>query len=272
MERVARRVMRILAAYRESGAPTAAASLAYFLLLSLFPVLLVINHIIGGLHSDLRALIGPVSPLLPRPLPGLLDALLSRAAEGRSPLLFWAALLTAVSSGSAGLRAIFRVMDSLYHRPAPAPLNRGIQSALLSLLLLLTVYLSVAVILTGDWFFMLLQENLPARLASALALGDLSRLWRPLRYALLFCAVLLLVLTVYRAGAPREVTMRRLMAAAALSALAMAACSAVFSGVVDMSARYTLLYGALASMVTLMVWLYWCGYILLFGAVVVSCL
>ena len=52
----------------------------------------------------------------------------------------------------------------------------------------------------------------------------------------------------------------------------MAACSAVFSGVVGVSARYALLYGALASLVTLMVWLYWCGYILLFGAVVVSCL
>ncbi|MDO4865241.1 MAG: YhjD/YihY/BrkB family envelope integrity protein [Clostridia bacterium] len=272
MERVPRRVSRILAAYRESGAPTAAASLAYFLLMSLFPVLLCVNHVVGGFHSNLRALIEPVAPLLPGPLPGLIFAFLDRAAEGRSPLLFWAALLAAISSGSAGLRTILRVMDGLYHRPAPAPIRRAIQSALLSLLLLLAVYLSVAVILTGNWFFALLRDRLPTRLFSALALGDISRLWCPLRYALLFCAVLLLVLTVYRAGTPRSVPPRRLLAAAALSALAMAACSALFSGVVGMSARYALLYGALASLVTVMVWLYWCGYILLFGAVVTSCL
>lgn len=272
MERVACRVKRVLAAYRESGAPTAAASLAYFLLLSLFPVLLCVNYVVGSFHRDLRTLIEPVVPLLPGPVPGLLFAFLDRAAEGRSPIVFWAALLAAISSGSAGLRAILRVMDGLYRRPAPAPVKRGVQSALLSLLLLLAVYLSVAVILTGDWFFALLQNRLPTRLVSMLALGTVSRLWVPLRYALLFCAVLLLVLTVYRAGTPRDVPMIKLLAAASLSALAMAVCSALFSGVVGMSARYALLYGALASLVTVMVWLYWCGYILLFGTVVTSCL
>ena len=48
----------------------------------------------------------------------------------------------------------------------------------------------------------------------------------------------------------------------------MAACSAVFSWFIGMSSRYALVYGSLASLVILLVWLYLCGNILLLGAVV----
>ena len=39
------------------------------------------------------------------------------------------------------------------------------------------------------------------------------------------------------------------------------------SRAIDFSARYSLVYGSLASMVILMVWLYFCGNILIMGSV-----
>ena len=53
-----------------------------------------------------------------------------------------------------------------------------------------------------------------------------------------------------------------------LAALAMVAASAVFSWFIGMSSRYALVYGSLASLIILLVWLYLCGNILLLGAVV----
>ena len=53
-----------------------------------------------------------------------------------------------------------------------------------------------------------------------------------------------------------------------LSALAMVACSVLFSWFIDMSSRYSLVYGSLASLIILLVWLYFCGNILVIGAVV----
>ena len=49
----------------------------------------------------------------------------------------------------------------------------------------------------------LLEGRLPEALARLLPLAALGRLWAWLRYLLLFCFVLLLVLMVYRAGTPR---------------------------------------------------------------------
>ena len=90
-----------------------------------------------------------------------------------------------------------------------------------------------------------------------------------MRYLLLFCFVLLLVLIVYRAGTPRG-AMRRpvVLLSSLLAALAIAGASVLFSWFIGMSSRYALVYGSLASLIILLVWLYLCGNLLLLGAVV----
>ena len=81
--------------------------------------------------------------------------------------------------------------------------------------------------------------------------------------------MLVLVLAVYRLGTPlpfRRRT-RTLYLTALLSAAALVACSVLFSWFIGMSSRYSLVYGSLASLIILLVWLYFCGNILLVGAV-----
>ena len=134
---------------------------------------------------------------------------------------------------------------------------------------LLTIYLSVVVIFTGEWFFWLLEEQLPRYMIEHIPLSALSGLWRWMRYLLLFCFVLMLVLMVYRAGTPRHVMGKRvLLLSSLLTAAAIAAASVVFSWFIGMSSRYALVYGSLASLIILLVWLYLCGNLLLLGAVV----
>ena len=59
-----------------------------------------------------------------------------------------------------------------------------------------------------------------------------------------------------------------MLAVSSFTALAMVACSGLFSWFIGMSSRYALVYGSLASLIILLVWLYFCGNILLLGAVV----
>lgn len=126
----------------------------------------------------------------------------------------------------------------------------------------------MVVIFTGDWFFGLLQTHLPPRVVELIPLQALSGLWRWTRYLLLFFFFLLLVLVIYRVGTPRDRAGRRIVRGAALLAsLAMVACSVLFSWFIGLSSRYTLVYGSLASLIILLVWLYFCGNILLLGAI-----
>ena len=54
---------------------------------------------------------------------------------------------------------------------------------------------------------------------------------------------------------------------ALLASGALAVASGIFAVVVSHSARYSLIYGSLASMIIMLVWLYLCGNILILGNV-----
>ena len=169
-----------------------AAALSYFLILTLFPLLMCINYFIGLFHLDLEQLVRGLDQVLPDEALTVIVEYLGYVSQAQSPALLLASLATIVLSASAGMRTLFQAMDELYQARRRTPFRRMVASVVLSLLFLLTIYLSVVVIFTGDWFF-----------------------W-----------------------------------------------------FIGMSSRYALVYGSLASLVILLVWLYLCGNILLLGAVV----
>jgi membrane protein len=262
-------VLEAVNAYTRVGVARSAAALSYFLILTIFPLLLCLNHFIGRFHLNLEQILTALNQVLPSDALSILTDYLRYVSSSQSSGLFWAGLITIVISASAGLRTLLQTMDELYQVENGHPVGRFCFSILLSLLFLLTFYLSVVVIFTGDWFFGLLERNLPQRLMQLISLSALSPLWLWMRYLLLFCFVLLLVLVVYRAGAPRRLVGNRTIFFTALcTALIMVAASVLFSWFIGMSSRYALVYGSLASMIILLVWLYLCGNILLLGAVV----
>ncbi len=255
--------------YLRVGASRSAAALSYFLILTLFPLVVCVNYFIGLFHLDLENFLSSLDQLLPDEVLVILIDYLGYVSGSQSQALLLASLVTILISASAGLRTLLATMDELHGRTDTRPVRRAVFSVVLSALFLLTVYLSMVVIFTGEWFFWLLEEHLPVRVKELLPLAALSGLWRWMRYLLLFCFVLLLVLLVYRAGTPRGamrlpvVALSSLLAAAAISAA-----SVMFSWFIDMSSRYALVYGSLASLIILLVWLYLCGNLLLLGAVV----
>ena len=255
--------------YLEMGAPRAAAALSYFLILTLFPLLVCVNYFIGLFHLDLENLLLSLDQFLPDEVLLVMRDYLGYVAGSQSRALLLASLVTILISASAGLRTLLAAMDGLHGVKNTHAVRRVVLSVALSALFLLTIYLSVVVIFTGEWFFWLLEEQLPRYMIEHIPLSALSGLWRWMRYLLLFCFVLMLVLIVYRAGTPRG-AMRRpvVLLSSLLAAVAIVGASVLFSWFIGMSSRYALVYGSLASLIILLVWLYLCGNLLLLGAVV----
>ena len=84
---------------------------------------------------------------------------------------------------------------------------------------------------------------------------------------LLFLLVFLFVMLVYRMSAPRGRPRPPVLAGAMLAAVALVVASVFFSWFIGLSSRYSLVYGSLASVIILLVWLYLCGNILILGNV-----
>ena len=243
--------------------PRAAAALSYYFVLSVFPLVICINAFLGLAHGDLQPFLLSLARVLPREALELVRDYVDYAGSHTSPALLYAALPAILLSASAALRVLLDTMDELFDHPRDTGVRRIAVSVLFSLLFLVMVYLSILVILSGDWLFHWLEQVLVLP-AGILAVTDL---WGRLRYVLLLCIVILMVMTLYRIGTPRQATRTiPMLACALLASAALVVTSAVFSWLVGMSSRYSLLYGSLASLIILLVWLFLCGMILLLGA------
>lgn len=239
-----------------------AAELAYFLTLTVFPILICVNALCSRFHVDLTHLLDSLDTFLPAGVAGVLRDYLGYLSVNESSAMLTAGLFTAVLLASAAVRALMNIMEEIYGSASFRGLWRMLASVVIAVLLLVTIYLSIVVLVTGNWFFSLIEdffhlEHLLERFA----------LWQWMKYLLLFGMIFLVILLLYRACLPLGKPRPPVVTGAFLASVALAAASGLFSYFIGLSARYSLVYGSLASVMILLVWLYLCGHILILGNV-----
>ena len=245
--------------YLDRRCGRSAAELAYFLVLSLFPALVVVSAFVGMLRLDLVTALEWAGQFIPARALTLLEEYLQYVTVNESRGLFWAGLAGTVTSASAAFRALMVNSSELYGRDSLSPARRFTLSILFSLLFPGVIYLSILVVLTGNWFLWLVQVwfHLPL----------LSGLWNWARFLLLFFLTLAFLACFYRAITPKGPRRPPVLPGSILTAVALTGASLLFSWFISLSSRFSLVYGSLASVVILMVWLYLCGSVLLAGNV-----
>ena len=232
-----------------------AGNAAFFLLLSCCPLailLLALLEVLPVAGEDVQALL---RQLVPAPLHGLLSALLGELRGGRSPALLSASALVAIWSASRGALSILRGLNAVLGvRKTRGYLARRVLSVLGTLVTLALLVLTLALGVFGRT----LAERLPLpELLSAL----LRRL--PLCGAALLWAFFILL---YRWLPDERQPFRRVWAGALAAAGGWVGFSAAFSFYVNHFCGYAALYGGLATLLLAMLWLYWCVWIVLAGA------
>ncbi len=240
-----------------------AAELAYFLILSFFPALICINAVIGTLDLDVVSLLERAAVIIPDAALAVLTEYVRYITVNQSAALVTGGVVMTLFSASAAMRSLMNVMDDIYGRKSYSGLWQIVASVAFSVLFLLTIYLSLVVVLTGSWFFHML-ESLIHRIP-ALEGVRLPWDWQWMRFLILFFLVLLFVLVLYRATAPRGRPRPPIFTGALLCSAALVLFSVLFSYFIGLSSRYSLVYGSLASVMILLVWLYLCGNILILG-------
>lgn len=260
--RPVRLVVRMTSIYFVKDVPRSAAALAYFLTLTIFPILICVNAFFSRLHLNLVRLLQDLSRFLPAGVAAILTEYLNYLSANQSPGMFIAGVAGTIFLASAAVRALMSSIKDVYGSTSFTGPWQLLASVGISILLLIAVYLSVFVVLTGNWFFNLIGEvfhleNLLQRFGA----------WQSVKYILLFGMIFLVILLLYRFSLPLGKPRPPVVAGAFLASVALAAASALFSYFISLSTRYSLVYGSLASVMILLVWLYLCGNILILGSV-----
>ncbi len=248
------------------GVSRAAAELAYFLILSFFPAIICINAVIGTLHLDVLSLLDKAVDVIPSGAMAVITEYVRYVTINQSGTMLAAGATMMLFSASAAMRSLMNVMDDIYGKKSYTGIWQIVASVAFSVLFLLAIYLSVVVLLTGNWFFDLLKELL--RRFPRLEGVRLPWQWQWMRFIVLFCFLLMVVMLIYKATAPRGRPRPPVLIGAFLASAALVLFSMLFSYFIGLSSRYSLVYGSLASVVILLVWLYLCGNIVILGSCV----
>lgn len=240
-----------------------AAELAYFLVLTFFPILICVSAFVSKLNLDMNALLEEASYVLPQGVVVIFRDYLGYIDTHQSNAMLVAGVAMSAVFASAAVRGLMNVMHEIYGRATFLGLRQLVASFVFSILLLITIYLSITVVVTGNWFFRMLGQLL--NLDDLVAQADT---WQWVKYLLLTALVFLFILLLYRFAAPLSHPRPPVIPGALLAAVALTVASMIFSAFMEHSARYSLVYGSLTSVIILLVWLYLCGNVLIVGGLV----
>lgn len=246
--------------YFDCRGPQAAACLSYFVLLTIFPILICVSSILGLVDIDIVSLSADLENILPQAALNVIRGYLSYVSMHQSAGLFFAGLAACWLSAAAAFRTIARVIIDVYEDVSQSMVRGVVNSILFPFALLLTLDLSIIVVVTGGRTLASLAQRFPF-------LNNVLQLWSWSRYVVLFAVFLLFVLAVLNLASPKGTPRVPMLVSGLVSAFALVVSSAMFSWFIGLSSRYSLVYGSLMSLIVLLVWLYLCGQILFLGVV-----
>lgn len=256
-------VSDVVGLYFSCRVSRAAAELAYFLVLTFFPILICISAFVSKLNLEMSTLLEEASYVLPQEVLVIFQDYLGYIDTHQSDAMLVAGVLMSAVFASAAVRGLMNVMHEIYGRATFLGVRQLVASFVFSILLLVTIYLSITVVVTGNWFFRMVGQLL--RLEDLVAQVDT---WQWSKYLLLIALVFLFILLLYRFAAPLSHPRPPVIPGALLAAVALTIASMIFSTFMEHSTRYSLVYGSLTSVIILLVWLYLCGNILIVGGLI----
>lgn len=251
-------IKRMVYRYFSDGIPQAAAELSYFLLFSMFPLLMFVNSMLAQLDLSIEDA-APVLEMLPRSLQQLINGYLLQLSgmPSFSPMLIGIGLTLYFLSRA--VRSMMRTVNDIFH----VEVSRGmVREVLISLGItagfLVSVVCSFVLVVAGRMLLRLLPRVLPVPQA-ALDLTRDAGFWVMIAFIFVF-------LMLFNRVVPNlHLKFREVWPGALFSLVAWILVSWAFSFYVDNLARYSVLYGSLGAIIVLMLWLYIVSMILLMG-------
>ena len=237
-----------------------AAAFSYYVTMSVFPFLILVSIIVAPFEIHLETIPAALENFIPAGIISVLKSHLNYINRNNTDLMMWSAVLFLSTSASGAMRVLMNIMADIHGKSRYSFFVGIFVSLVMALAVLLFIYLSCFIIVMGRWVIELLDEHFVN-----IAFTDL---WIWLRYLILFPIMFLFVVMIYSVTTPKDKKNFRKSVGALAASVVMVITSIGFSWVMSITNRYTLVYGSLASVVILMIWLFACGIILICGNVI----
>lgn len=235
-----------------------AASAAFFIFLSLIPMLLLICAMIPFTRLTENNLITAVTEVLPTSLvPFAINMIME--VYNKSPAVISVTAIVAIWSAAKGILAIMRALNAINRvEETRNYIVLRLWASVYTLIMLVTVVLSLLIMVFGNVLVNFLLQDIPN-------LRYFFELLMSIRFMFVWIILTLLFMMLYTFIPNKKIKFRMQMPGALFAGVVWSAFSWGFSMYVDYFNAFDM-YGSLSTIVMVMLWLYICMYILMIGA------
>ncbi|MFJ5792425.1 YihY/virulence factor BrkB family protein [Lysinibacillus sp. NPDC097162] len=238
------------------------AQLAYFFLLSFFPLLIFLVTLLPYLNLETTQVYSFLVNLMPDEVYRLIESTLNEVLTNRNSSLLSIGVLGTIWSASKGINALIRALNKAYDTEGRVGfVDRG-----LSLVFTIALVIVIAVALLLPVF----GQQIGHFLFSIVSIEDeFESLWRNIRWSMPPLLIFLLLMAIYWL-VPNTSPRLKIMGVwpgAIFSTLAWLVVTYGFSFYISNFGNYSATYGSIGGVIILMLWLYFTGMIIIFGGV-----
>ncbi len=260
MQRAKRIFALWLKRIKESDINAGSVRIAYFVTLSLFPMLLTVGTLLPYFHISAAVLDPLVNSVVPEPLLETIRPILDRALQTANGGLLTLGIVVTIWSASAGMKHVQAGVDCAYgicksRRYLPARFASIISFIVVILLLLIyMVAYSFGEALIQDW------------MAAFDWTDQVEHSFQSLKLAVPFLTLFVIFILIYKFTPNIKHRFRDVLAGSLFATLCVIALVQIYALYLRFSTKALSAYGILSAFFVLLIWIRLLGYVILLGA------
>lgn len=252
-------IRRMLGRYFTDKVGQSAAELAYYLMFSLFPLLIFLNAVLSTLNFSPQYLLDKLNIVLPQEVVDIFTEYMEYISGLKSDVLLYAGLFLTVLM-------LFRAVNSLtgsvmtVYRIRHSGVLHYFSVLIFCLLLMVAIFLFLLIIIFSG--------NILSGLGKYLYIPPIFlQIWDILRLFLVPLCMLLILWAFYHMVGRGQYQRRQSLPGAVLALVLWISMTLGFSFYVANMGNYSFLYGSLSTIMVLMLWLWLTGVVLIMGGI-----
>lgn len=235
------------------------AQAAFFIIISFFPFVMFLLTMIQSLYTE-STLMRTFTDIIPGAFDAYVISIIDEIYDKTSGTIISVTALTTLWSASRAFLAIVRGLNSIYDIDESRNYFKlRIIATIYTFVFALMLIVSLGFLVFGNRIYIEISTRFPV-------LNDLALLIISLRTIVGLCVLAIFFTILYVSVPDRKSGVWREVPGALLAAVGWMGFSYMYSYYIDHMGNYSNMYGSLTAIVLLMLWLYFCMYILFVGA------
>ena len=239
-----------------------AGQMAYFFVLSFFPLLIFLLSIVSKLNINYEYIVEGLQSVLPSNISFLITDFISQTITLEGSVVLSVSGLTTLYSASRAVNALQRVVNTSYE---------VIESRNILFVKLIGMFytLMFTVIIVLSLIIPTVAKNVAISIANFLSMEVDTEFvyWlEAFRNILLFSCVIIVIVTIYAFLPNKKMHLKDIVPGTLFAITGSFLTNLIFSNLVVKLTDYSILYGSLSAMIAFMVWVYFLSLIIIIGA------